>query len=283
MSSKEPRFPLPTGLTSASPTSAELAAQRPRPDYPVPTLVQKLAAGPLVPRWVNGTGGLTVAEQQPDGTGFVRYLKWARIGSGESLLAEAQRLRWLTANTDHPVPSVLEHIVENGEEVLITAAQPGESAVADQWKENPEPAIRAIAQGLRRLHVLPTEGCPFRWDVRQRIGVIRAQSEHRAGDQRAALARTLAAAVPRCDQPVICHGDACAPNTLVDSRGQFLAHVDVGRLGVADRWADLAVATMALEWNYGAKEEHLTWFWEAYGVEPDQGKLAFYRALWNAE
>lgn len=62
--------------------------------------------------------------------------------------------------------------------------------------------------------------------------------------------------------------------------GAFLATVDVGRLGLADRWSDLAVASMSLEWNDGAGLESL--FWRAYGIEPDVERIAYYRALWDA-
>ena len=48
---------------------------------------------------------------------------------------------------------------------------------------------------------------------------------------------------PPIDQLVVCHGDACAPNTLIDSDGSCSGHVDLGTLGIADRWADLAIAT----------------------------------------
>jgi kanamycin kinase len=80
---------------------------------------------------------------------------------------------------------------------------------------------------------------------------------------------------------VVCHGDACAPNTLVDDYGACSGHVDLGDLGVADRWADLAVATLSLGWNYGFgpwQQELL----DAYGVAEDPGRIAYYRALWEA-
>jgi len=81
------------------------------------------------------------------------------------------------------------------------------------------------------------------------------------------------------DVLVIAHGDACAPNTLLSDDGAFLAHVDVGDLGVADRWADLAIASWSLEWNFGPGHEQP--LWDAYGIAPDPDRIAHYRALWG--
>src|SRR5205807_5569978 len=52
-----------------------------------------------------------------------------------------------------------------------------------------------------------------------------------------------AAAIPPPDKLVVCHGDACAPNTLLDHNGHWTGHVDFGLLGIADRWADLAASS----------------------------------------
>lgn len=79
---------------------------------------------------------------------------------------------------------------------------------------------------------------------------------------------------------MVCHGDPCAPNTLIAPDGNFAAHADMARLGLADRWADLAVATMSLHWNSDDPDEEL--FWESYGVSPDPRRIAYYQALWNA-
>ena len=77
----------------------------------------------------------------------------------------------------------------------------------------------------------------------------------------------------------MCHGDACAPNTLVDAEGRFVASVDLGSLGLADRWADLAVGSMSLEWNFGPGFE--AEFFEAYGIAPDPLRIEYYRELWK--
>ncbi len=89
----------------------------------------------------------------------------------------------------------------------------------------------------------------------------------------------ILADAPSVDQLVVCHGYACAPNTVLFEDGLLSGHVDLGALGVADRWADLAVATWSTEWNYGPG-------WDgpllaAYGVDPDPERVAYYRLLWD--
>ena len=85
---------------------------------------------------------------------------------------------------------------------------------------------------------------------------------------------------PPIDRLVVCHGDPCAPNTLIDEAGDCCGHVDLGALGLADRWADLAVATDNLGWNYGPGLEPV--LLAAYGIEPNPERTFYYRLLWAA-
>lgn len=75
--------------------------------------------------------------------------------------------------------------------------------------------------------------------------------------------------MPPIDRLVVCHGDACSPNTIIAADGTPVGHVDLGSLGVADRWADLAVASVNLDYNYGPGWEQE--FFRAYDIEPDPG------------
>ena len=116
------------------------------------------------------------------------------------------------------------------------------------------------------LHdALPVASCPFSWSVDDRATT--------------AAARKLAAGAPPIDQLVVCHGDACAPNTLLDEAGRWCGHVDFGSLGVADRWADIAIATWSTTWNYGEGWESA--LLDAYGIAADPVRTKFYRALWD--
>jgi len=231
----------------------------------VPEAVRGLARGAgLTPVWRNELGGLTF--RTDDG----RYLKWSPRHPELDLGAEAERLGWAARHT--PVPRVLEVGGDRTQAWLATAAIPGESAVAPRWIADPATAVRAVGVGLRALHdALPVDDCPFDWGVPGRIA--------RAAVRGIRLPDALREPPP-VDRLVVCHGDACCPNTLLGDDGAWIAHVDLGALGVADRWADIAVASMSTAWNYGPGWEDA--LIAAYGVEPDRARLAYYRDLWNA-
>ncbi|MFD9737699.1 phosphotransferase [Umezawaea sp. NPDC059074] len=253
---------------------------------PVPAVVTALAGDDAVtPVWRNALGGLTFRLDGGDG---VRYVKWVAAGTPEiDLPGEAERLAW--AWPWARVPPVLGHGSDAEGSWLVTAAVDGRSAVEARWKAEPAVAAAAIGRGLRLLHdALPVDRCPFDWDVPRRLG--RVDERIAEGDGTAEWspehrrlgvveARALLDAPPEVDRLVVCHGDACAPNTLLGDDGSFAAHVDLGSLGVADRWADLAVATWSLGWNFGPGLDDV--LLDAYGIDPDQRRTAYYRLLYD--
>ena len=48
---------------------------------------------------------------------------------------------------------------------------------------------------------------------------------------------------------------------------------------MADRWADLAIATWSIGWNYGPGWEQL--LLDTYGVSFDAERSRYYRLLWE--
>jgi kanamycin kinase len=209
---------------------------------PVPKHVADLAGGRDVAAvWLNDLGGVTFS------LGGEEFVKVYPDEHAALLVAEADRMRWAIAY--HPVPRV----VSAGPGWLHTAAIPGRSAVDPHWTQRPRTSTRAIGEGLRRLHdSLPVDGCPF------------------------GAPSWLSADAPPADLLVVCHGDASAPNTIIGDDAQWTGQVDLADLGVADRWADLAVASMSLDWNYeaGLEAELL----DAYEIDADDERLEYYRA-----
>lgn len=230
----------------------------------VPAAVRAVAAGqPLELVWRNDLGGLTFA------LGDAHYIKWAPHGETElDIAGEVRRLRWAGPFT--PVPRVVADGSDTVGAWMITEALPGRSAVDERWRAEPRIAVTAIGRGLRALHdALPVAGCPFSWSVESRLPLLKPAD------------RARVAAHPPIDRLVVCHGDACAPNTLIGEDGEWVAHVDLGMLGTADRWADIAIATWSTQWNYGPGWEPT--LLQAYGIDPDPVRTAYYRALWDPD
>ncbi|MGN7949783.1 phosphotransferase [Microbacterium sp. 22215] len=230
----------------------------------IPARARALAGtAALSPVWLNGIGGLTF--RTDDG----RYIKWGPHDAEANMRDEAERMRW--ARQWIVVPEVLAQGQDADHEWLVTAALPGHSAVDARWMDEPATAVRAVGEALRTLHdALPVAECPWTWDPAWRI----ANAEERGVTVPADLRDP-----PPVDLLVVCHGDTCMPNTLLDDDGRPLAYVDMAALGTADRWADIAVASMSTRWNFGPGWEDA--LIEAYGVEPDRERLEYYRRLWN--
>ena len=111
---------------------------------------------------------------------------------------------------------------------MHTAGLPGRSAVDPYWAARPVAAARAIGAGLRLLHdALPVADCPF--------GAPSWIPERRP-------ARRSAGGLPRRRVRAE-HADR---RRRLPARGTSTS----ADLGVADRWSDLAVATLSLAWNY---------------------------------
>lgn len=214
----------------------------------MPSVIASIAGhDPVALVWQNELGGVTARIDRRSGSVFA---KWDPADSPASLLGEAERMRWLTG-AGIAVPRVVELRAHATGDVLVTQAVDAVSIVSADGLRDPERAAAALGVGLRRLHALPASDCPFpapRWSAAERV-----------------------------HDPVVCHGDPCAPNTLL-ADGAFAALVDLGDVGVGDRWSDLAIASWSLEWNGLGDAEPA--FWDAYGERRDEQRLQRWRALW---
>lgn len=241
----------------ADPKFAHSARQHTLDGLDVPRIAKVLAADAepeLV--WRNELNGLTFRI----GT---RYLKWNPPSTGIDLERERERLEWIS--TRHPAPRVVDHGNDADAQWLLTEGLPGGPAVGDQWRARRSEAIRAIADGLRSIHAIPIDDFPAEWTEQVWVG-----------RQPSSLGTR-----PPIEHAVLVHGDACAPNTLISAEGMWTGNVDFGDLAVGDCWADVAVASMSLDWNFG--EGHQPEFFDAYGITPEEDRIRYYRALWHLE
>jgi kanamycin kinase/streptomycin 3"-kinase/aminoglycoside 3'-phosphotransferase-2 len=225
---------------------------------------------------------------------------YAKTGSGqarEELGDERDRLLWL-ATTDLPAPEVLDWSDDGETATLTTSAVPG-VPLSELPRTAVDRASATFGGFLRRLHSVDREGCPFQRWLAVTVPLARVQADagrvneddfdaEREGRSAAALLDELVELRPRAEELevgdlVVCHGDACLPNILVDpDTFEVTGMIDVGRLGVADRHLDLALAIRSISDTrlnpaYGPDAANAVV--AAYGLPVDPWRLDFYRLL----
>ncbi|NIK62472.1 aminoglycoside 3'-phosphotransferase [Kribbella shirazensis] len=205
------------------------------------------------------------------------------------LAAERDRIEWL-ASTGLPGATVVDWLeLPSGGACQVTSAVPGlpGDALAPVSRER---AMRSLGGILRELHALTD--CPFERPLASVIAtaedVVRRDAVNPAflTDEwrKVAPAELLAEVVaerPYVEsvlEPVVCHGDACLPNIFFDPDTlEVTGLIDLGRLGVADRYVDLALTTIQLHDEWSADPGP---FLASYGVpNPDPRRLYFFRLL----
>ncbi len=222
----------------------------------------------------------------PDGA--QRFAKVDTAGGYPTLDGEAERMIWASAYL--PVPRVVQVEHVGGISVLITDALRGRDATDPIWRADLPALVHAMGRGLRRFHeAVGEEWCPFRFEVERALAHVARRIHldqvdpagfhdiHAGLTPAGALAR-LESNRPGDEDLVVCHGDYCAPNVLLD-RGRVCGYVDLGELGAADRWWDVAVGAWSAGWNFGPELEPC--FYEGYGIDPDPERIAFFRLLYD--
>ncbi|RKT82949.1 kanamycin kinase [Saccharopolyspora antimicrobica] len=208
---------------------------------------------------------------------------------------EAERLGWL-AGRGIPVPEVVELGESEDLQWLVTTMVPGRP-VAGGWAPHELPRVlESVADLARALHELPAGECPFDRGLESSLAGARTavergtvdlddlDPEHDGWSGDRLLAKLDATPPPPEVDVVVCHGDLCLDNVLVDPEGKSVTGViDVGRLGVADRWLDLAIVLRDLgeetrEWGYDPDCAEV--FLRRYGLaEIDERRFSFYRLV----
>lgn len=211
--------------------------------------------------WELVDGGRTTAVVRRSPAGLVHAKSAAGADDAADLAAERDRLLWLAA-TAVPSPRVVDWLEHGpgGVPTLVTSTVPG---VALSSVRDPFAVVDALVAALRALHSVPVADCPYdatlavRLDqaaARVRLGEVEEDDfdDERSGWSAAAVlaeVRRTAAGLEGLEHGdlAVCHGDLTPSNVLVDAGTLRLTGVvDVGRLGVADRHQDLALATRAM-------------------------------------
>ncbi|MFI9624562.1 APH(3'') family aminoglycoside O-phosphotransferase [Streptomyces sp. NPDC052042] len=226
-----------------------------------------------------------------------RYAKCVAASDAAELRAERDRIAWL-GDQGVPGPRVLDCRSGDAGACLVTSTVPGVPA-----DELSAAELRAswghIADAVRALHTVPVRRCPFRRDLDRMIALahdvvsrgavnpefLPVEQQHTPAGE--LLDRLIPQTARRREQEtadtVVCHGDLCLPNIVLDPRTLDVSgFIDLGRLGLADRYADLSLLLANARETWADEEDARAAdaaFAERYGITLDHDRRRFYLHL----
>jgi aminoglycoside 3'-phosphotransferase II len=217
-------------------------------------------------------------------TGHGTIVKVDHADAPNTLQREAEVLRYAVGR--FPAPALISCDSISGWQVLEMTRVPGEDASTERMLTRPAELCARLAHSLRMLHALPVADCPFD----RRTAALLAEAGQRLSRGQVdtddfdepvdpvALLDTLRRTQPAADDLVVAHGDYCFPNIMLDPDSLALTGlIDLGRLGVADRFLDLGIAARSIGRNLGPG--WVTPFFEAYGLPPDPVRIRYFQQI----
>ena len=261
---------------------ADTPSQRVDVDALPDELAERVAGADLEPISI-GRSASVVARVRRDGHHDL-VLKLAERGAEiGGIAAEAARTRWLS--TRFPAPRIVADGGDDRVEWLLAEALPGRDATASPLAGDPARLAHQLGRILRRLHddVDPAD-CPF--DGRTATLLAHARAQVAAGrvdpadfqpihrglgpDELLAVVEQVAPDDPA--DPVVTHGDYCLPNVVLTDEGELAGLVDLGLLGVGDRYRDIGIGARSIAANLGGPA--VGPFVDGYGIDrPDLARI----------
>lgn len=217
--------------------------------------------------------------------------------AGEEAENEYRILKWLEGS--QTVPTVLACGEKGGLSYLMMSRMRGKVSCDEGYLKDPEALLRILTEGLRTLWSMDAAGCPCDNTLDRKLRRAKYNVEAGLVDMDNVEPETfsekgfrdpeelwewLNANRPK-EEVVVSHGDYCLPN-IFGEEGRFSGFIDLGRMGKADKWQDIALCYRSLRDNYAGvyggpvheKADPALLFWHL-GIEPDWEKIRYYILL----
>lgn len=213
------------------------------------------------------------------------YLK---ISTNQEIVKEVTNYQFLTDVIN--VPKIYEFEKVDDTYYLLMSEIKGKM-LYELLVDDIEDTIITYASVLKQLHSVSIEKYPIEFDlisevksIKERLSTIDLDN-FEFENQQQGIEKTyekLLEYFPKERDIVLCHGDYCMPNIIVD---KHFGLIDMARARLDDRYQDIALALRSLKFNieninkeYTQEYENL--FLNTYGIdEIDEQKRIFYYLL----
>ena len=206
-------------------------------------------------------------------------------------------MRWLASRL--PVPRVLCHEVLDGTAYLLMSRIPGKMSCDPEFLEQPDILVDALAEGLKLLWNTDPTGCPRRFTLDELLEEAAYRVAKGLVDIETTEPETFAEGSFRNPEellqwllsnrpqsvPALAHGDYCLPNVFLEN-GKLSGFIDVGDMGIGEKWRDIALCWRSLKHNFGGSYGGKVYsgfdpdiLFEKLGIQPDRKQLRWHLQL----
>ena len=204
-------------------------------------------------------------------------------------------MHWLRGKL--PIPEVIEYVVDDEKSFLLMTRIPGEMCCSPYYMEHSDEMVGLMATGLRLLWSIEVSDCPRERPLQDelakalqhiRSGRLSREELLEYGFETAEDMAVWLETHPVQYDPVLSHGDYCLPNLLLKN-GKISGFIDIGGIGIADRYSDIVDCWTSLKNNFngffGGKvypDFNPDLLFEKLGMKPDADKLRYYQLITKA-
>lgn len=208
-----------------------------------------------------------------------------------------QIMKWLDGKV--PVPKVFYCEVCGEYQYLLMSKAEGRMSCDSYYLERPNELLDLLAEALEMLWSVDIADCPRCRDLDTELEEARYRVEHGFVNVDHAEPETfgengfkgpmellswLENNKPPIE-PVLSHGDFCLPNIYLNN-GNISGFIDLGDMGIADRWRDISLCYRSLKHNFDGSFGGKAYsgfdpdmLFEKLNIEPDRDKLRYYILL----
>lgn len=215
----------------------------------------------------------------------------------EQVADTIRMMNWLEGKL--PAPKVIHHEVAGCMSFLLMSKVKGKMSCDEYYLEHPQELLSLLTDALKMLWSVDISGCPCVKTVEAELAEAEYLVENdlvdvsdaepdtfgeKGFESPADLLKWLKENKP-VPEPVLSHGDFCLPNIMLDN-GKVSGFIDLGDMGVSDKWNDIALCYRSLKHNfdgtYGGKvypDFDADMLFEKLGITPDWEKIRYYILL----
>lgn len=175
---------------------------------------------------------------------------------------EVKIISWLKDSI--PCPQILKHEIENDTSYTLESRIKGKMLCDEEYLNNKELLLDLVADGIKSLWKVDVTACPVtevspltkrleqaRYNVEHNLVDLDDAEEDTFGPQgfKDPMDLLLWLENNRPEEDIVLsHGDFCLPNVFAEGK-QITGFIDLGKMGPADRWNDVAIAIRSLDHN----------------------------------